>query len=117
MCADFYQYFHYTLGDDSYYPSSAPKLSTNCLFGMFHAQTTDHIKEHILSCMLKPNGTFRVLFATVALGMGVNFAELKLIIHYGAPSNIDDYFQEHGHSGCSGDLGILSFGSQWMFHH
>ena len=103
MCADLYEHFHNSLGDSSYYPSGAPHLSVNRLFGMFHAQTAEHIKEHILTSMSKPDGTVRVVFATVALGMGVNFAGLNLILHYGAPSSIDDYFQESGRSGRSGD--------------
>ena len=103
LCADLYQHFHAILGDDSYYPPGSPKLSTHRLFGMFHAQTVDHIKEHIISSMSDATGTVRVVFATVALGMGVNFTELNQIIHYGAPSSIDDYFQESGRSGRSGD--------------
>ena len=103
VCADLYQYFHRTLGDDSYYPPDAPKISMNRLFGMFHAQTTDHIKDHIISSMSQACGTVRVVFATVALGMGVNFVNLNHIVHYGAPSSIDDYFQESGRSGRSGD--------------
>ena len=35
--------------------------------------------------------------------MGVNTKEVKLVIHYGAPHSIDDYFQESGRGGCSGD--------------
>ncbi len=49
----------------------------NRLFGMFHAQTTDHIKAHIISSMSQACGTVRVVFATVALGMGVNFVNLN----------------------------------------
>ena len=30
----------------------------------------------------------RIVFATVALGMGVNFVGLNRVIHYGAPSSI-----------------------------
>ena len=104
MCADLYQYFHRTLGDNSYYPPDAPKISMNRLLCMFHAQTTDHIKDHIISSMSQACGTVRVVFATVALGMGVNFVNLNhYIVHYGAPSSIDDYFQESGRSGRSGD--------------
>ena len=70
---------------------------------MFHAQTEVHIKEHIISSMAQQAGTVRVVFATVALGMGVHFSDLNLIIHYGAPSSIDDYFRECGRSGRGGD--------------
>ena len=35
--------------------------------------------------------------------MGVNFAGLNYIIHYGAPSSIQDYYQECGRAGRSGE--------------
>lgn len=103
LCVNIYEHFHSSLGDDSYYPPDADKISTNRLFGMFHAQTLPRIKEHILSSMCNPHGVVRIVFATVALGMGVNFASMNTVIHYGAPSSIEDYFQESGRCGWSGD--------------
>lgn len=44
-----------------------------------------------MQSMLNEDGIVRVVFATMALGMGVNFVGLTTTIHYGAPRNIDDY--------------------------
>lgn len=52
--------------------------------------------------MQKEDGIVCVVFATVALGMGVNFAALNTVYHYGAPRSIDDLFQESGRAGRSG---------------
>ncbi len=41
----------------------------------------------------------RVVFTTIALGMGVNFVGLNRTIRYGAPTAIEDYFQESGRAG------------------
>ena len=38
-CADLYAYFHFEIGDKSYFPDGAPKISDNRLFGMFHSST------------------------------------------------------------------------------
>ena len=38
-------------------------------------------------------GTVRVVFAGVAMGMGIDLHGVDTIIHYGAPSSIEDYFQ------------------------
>ena len=46
-----------------------------------------------------PDEVVRVVFATVALGMGVNFKDVNLVVHYGAPQSLDDYFQESGRDG------------------
>ena len=102
MCADLYAHFHFELGDSSYYPLGAEKISDNRLFGMFHASTLQHNKEVILSSLAKPDGVVRVVFATVALGMGINMKDVNTIIHYGAPQSIEDYFQESGRGGRSG---------------
>ena len=52
--------------------------------------------------MDQPDGVVRIVFATVALGMGVNLQGVNTIIHYGAPRSIDDYFQESGRGGRTG---------------
>ena len=69
---------------------------------MFHANTPQHNKEVILQSLLLPDGVVRVVFATVALGMGVNLRDINTIIHYGAPRSVEDYFQESGRGGRSG---------------
>ena len=103
MCSDLYAHFHDVLGNASYYPAGAEKISDNRLFGMFHSCTPQYNKTIILKSLLDPNGIVRVVFATVALGMGIDLKDLNAIIHYGAPQSIDDYFQESGRGGRHGD--------------
>ena len=103
VCSDLYAYFLSCLGEDSYFPPDAPKISDNRLFGMYHANTPAHNKEVILNSMQKEDGVVRVVFATVALGMGVNLVGVNRVVHYGAPASIDDYFQESGRAGRSGE--------------
>ena len=91
MCADLYEHFHCSLGESSYYPIGSSQVSDNRLFGMYHASTPPHNKDVILQSLQKEDGVVRVVFATMALGMGVNFAALDTIYHYGAPRSIDDY--------------------------
>ena len=45
------------------------------------------------------HGTVRVVFASVAMGMGIDLHGVDTIIHYGAPSSIEDYFQSSGRRG------------------
>ena len=70
---------------------------------MFHSCTSQHNKEVILKSLTQSDGLVRVVFATVALGMGVDIKDVNLVVHYGAPNSIDDYFQESGRGGRSGD--------------
>ena len=92
MCANLYAHFNCELGDNSYYPPGSEQICSNRLFGMFHASTPANNKDIILKGLVEHEGVVRVVFATVALGMGVNFRDVNTIIHYGAPQSIDDYF-------------------------
>ena len=51
-----------------YYPPSALEFR---LFGMFHASTPQHSKEVIMGSLPDCHSTFRVVFASVAMGMGI----------------------------------------------
>ena len=101
MCADLFAHFTYEMGSLQYYPSGA-ELSDNRLFGMFHASTPQHSKEVILQSLMDPEGVVRVVFASIAMGMGIDLREVNTIVHYGAPSSIEDYFQASGRGGRSG---------------
>ena len=63
-------------------------------------------KKIIMESLSKEDGIVRAVFATMALGMGVDFSGLNRIIHHGAPRTIDDYFQESDRAGRTGELSI-----------
>ena len=102
ICADLFSRFSYEMGKSQYYPS-APEQSENRLFGMFHASTPQHSKIVIMESLQDCHGTVRVVFASVAMGMGIHLHGVDTIIHYGAPSSIEDYFLASGRRGQSGD--------------
>ena len=69
---------------------------------MFHAKIDDSDKNEILTSLKDPDGKCRLVFSTVAFGMGVNIPDIRNVIHYGPPSDIDDYYQECGRGGRDG---------------
>lgn len=103
MCSYLYAHFHFELGEASYYPLGSRQLAENRLFAMFHSCTPQSSKDAVFQSLLDPDGVVRIVFATNALGMGVDFCGLSTVIHYGAPRSIDDYFQESGRGGRSGE--------------
>ena len=103
MCTHLYSHFLYELGKNAYYPSGAEELCCNRLIAMYHACTPQCNKDIVLKSLQKPDGIVRVVFATIALGMGIDLKNVNTIVHYGAPRSLEDYFQESGRGGRSGE--------------
>jgi superfamily II DNA helicase RecQ len=51
------------------------------LFAQFHAPQTNEMKKNIISEIKKRNSQIRVIFATSALGMGVDAPDIMHVIH------------------------------------
>ena len=73
------------------------------LFAQFHASSTKLMKEDILNEIKLANSRIRVIFATTALGMGVDAPNIENNIHITPPANLESYVQEIGRAGRSGN--------------
>lgn len=102
MCSNLFDFFLLTLGEHSYLMPNS-EISSNRLFAMYHSNTPAANKTTILDSLLTQGGIIRIVFATNALGMGVNISGLNRVIHYGAPTTLEGYFQESGRAGRTGD--------------
>ena len=72
---------------------------------MFHTSTGEASKDRILRLFTKPESTIRCLVATVALGMGIHIPDVDLVVHYGCPTNVINYWQEVGRGARDGRNG------------
>ncbi|XP_072042303.1 putative ATP-dependent DNA helicase Q1 [Amphiura filiformis] len=73
-------------------------------FAKYHSETIPDIQKEVVASFAHEDGEIRILFSTIAFGMGVDVKGLHNIIHLGIPSDIEFFVQESGRAGRDGKL-------------
>ncbi len=66
----------------------------------YHSGIDDAVRSSIMRSF--SSGECKVVVATSAFGLGVNKREVRFVVHFGAPSRMEDYVQEIGRAGRDG---------------
>ena len=70
----------------------------------YHSLIPPADQKRIYSEFAKSNSTIRCIVSTVAFGLGVDIADIRLVIHWGDNGSILSYWQEIGRAGRDGKV-------------
>ena len=79
IVSDCFLYLSTKLGKHQYYPVGAPNIAANRLFTQYHAQYPEHERHKIIDGLLSGNYVLRILFVTVAFGIGIDLNNIRRI--------------------------------------
>ena len=89
------------LGDHVFVPGQ-PKTPANRMVGIYHSMTWKKYKDRVVDSFKANSGNLRIVLASSALGMGVNFPDVRFVIHLGPARSIVDHVQQAGRAGRDG---------------
>ena len=112
QCSILYGMIKGMLGMDMF--SGVDEDPSNALVEMLHSCTPPANKEKILLSFQSITGTIRLLIATIAFGMGVDWKGVHRVIHYGPAKIVESYIQETGRAGRDGTQSAMHILYHWI---
>ena len=98
-----YRYFKANLRESMTEPPGFPDLACFRMVDMFTACTHMDVKKSILCSFVQPTHHLRIIIATVAFRMGLDCSNIRRVIHWAPPDDLESYLQETGRASRDGN--------------
>ena len=96
-----YTYLKHLLKEEFVHPKGSNPVPGNRIAEIYTRASTTSMKEQIIE-KFQSASSLRVIFATIAFGMGFDVPDIQQVIHIGTSADIEDYAQEIGRAGRNG---------------
>lgn len=103
-CIEWYSEMIDSLGSHKTDPPGYPNLLQYRMVTMYTGASTVSMKKMVMDLFMQQDSVLRVLIATSAFSMGVDCSNIHQVIHWGAPSDLEQYLQEIGRAGRDDEL-------------
>jgi len=101
-CSDLYLMIRRGMGKIFTEPVNSPDLSKFRMVEMYTSISTPAKRDDVIELFSTPNGQLRLVTATIAFGMGVDCPDIRRVMHWGVPSDKEEYVQGSGRAGRDG---------------
>ena len=116
-CSNLYITLRHKLGERLTEPPGYPDLSEFRIVEMYTRVSKPEKRESIIKSFSTPNGTLKLVIATISFGMGVDCPDIHCIMHWGLPSSLEEYVQETGRAGRDGKDAVAILFEGKVGHH